>query len=491
FNKSMADEMKDRISKQGIRYLKASTLHSLAFQSQRREIGAQRLGKPLVARRIADELKYQGMTIPGLPDRITPVGAAWVALRSLTRYCQSGDTVMGKQHLSSGKYNILTQIRDAVRDALEPHSLALGEAAFDVGRGWPMPHEVYLKRYVEGVAEDAAMGPWGQYLIGDEFQDANGVTMKFMRSMRRAGRQIIVAGDPCQQIYQWRGSVNAMSRLETDVTLELTQSFRFGQPLADLASKILHLLGREVNMTGNPAIVTKLHDKAPAPPSQRSAIICRTNRGVVEAAMHHALRGGCHIAKAGPMLDVILDLDDLQHGKLGSRSELRIFRSVDAFREYMENGGDVYLPYLKLIRDYGVTHLVEVLEAARRNRRAATEIMTAHSSKGRQFPHVVLWSDFPDEEYIVKRGSLMEELRLLYVAATRAQHTLDFHRVPILRCIQEQRLPQGLRFSISAALRESSDAMFTVAKPKVETPVVISALRPCRVRECADCRALV
>ena len=47
--------------------------------------------------------------------------------------------------------------------------------------------------------------------------------------------QVIYVGDAHQQIYEWRGAVNAMKRLPLPQTL-LTQSFRFGDQIADVAN---------------------------------------------------------------------------------------------------------------------------------------------------------------------------------------------------------------------------------------------------------------
>ena len=40
--------------------------------------------------------------------------------------------------------------------------------------------------------------------------------------------------------YSWRGAVNAMQVLDTDHACQISQSFRFGQPIADVANAVLN-----------------------------------------------------------------------------------------------------------------------------------------------------------------------------------------------------------------------------------------------------------
>ena len=52
---------------------------------------------------------------------------------------------------------------------------------------------------------------------------------------------VILVGDPNQQIYQFRGAVNALHSFDADRTFYLTQSFRFGPEVAFAANCCLDL----------------------------------------------------------------------------------------------------------------------------------------------------------------------------------------------------------------------------------------------------------
>ncbi|WP_234841934.1 UvrD-helicase domain-containing protein [Sinorhizobium meliloti] len=70
----------------------------------------------------------------------------------------------------------------------------------------------------------------------DEAQDTNPVVLDILQRQRG---QLIYVGDRYQQIYEWRGAVNAMESIDTDASTYLTTSFRFGDAIAELATKML------------------------------------------------------------------------------------------------------------------------------------------------------------------------------------------------------------------------------------------------------------
>ena len=92
----------------------------------------------------------------------------------------------------------------------------------------PVTHDCYLKFfYLQG--RELAPRDWTVML--DEAQDADPVILGLLE--RHKGARIIV-GDKYQQLYQWRGAVNALSRMRSDsAELSLTRTFRFGAGAAE------------------------------------------------------------------------------------------------------------------------------------------------------------------------------------------------------------------------------------------------------------------
>src|SRR5260370_11428706 len=74
----------------------------------------------------------------------------------------------------------------------------------------------------------------------DEAQDADPVILGLLE--RHKGARIIV-GDKYQQLYQWRGAVNALSRMRSDsAELSLTRTVRFGPGAAEWANPALEII---------------------------------------------------------------------------------------------------------------------------------------------------------------------------------------------------------------------------------------------------------
>jgi UvrD-like helicase family protein len=107
----------------------------------------------------------------------------------------------------------------------------------------PVTHDCYLKLfYLQG--RELAPRDWTVML--DEAQDADPVILGLLE--RHRGARIIV-GDKYQQLYQWRGAVNALSRMHSDsAELSLTQTFRFGSGAAAWANQVLELIGERLRI---------------------------------------------------------------------------------------------------------------------------------------------------------------------------------------------------------------------------------------------------
>ena len=76
-------------------------------------------------------------------------------------------------------------------------------------------------------------------LMIDEGQDMNPAMLEVFKEQNTTK---IIVGDPNQQIYMFRGAVNALGSIEAKYTYHLTQSFRFGPQIAFAANTCLQIL---------------------------------------------------------------------------------------------------------------------------------------------------------------------------------------------------------------------------------------------------------
>jgi len=114
-------------------------------------------------------------------------------------------------------------------------------------------HDVYLKlfqiqeRKINSVLYEKESFPVS-VLMGDEFQDTTECVLSIFENQDHL--QKIVVGDSSQQLYDWRGAIDALEKLPGYETLYLTKSFRFNKKVAELANKVLGFSKSDLRVDG-------------------------------------------------------------------------------------------------------------------------------------------------------------------------------------------------------------------------------------------------
>jgi hypothetical protein len=205
----------------------------------------------------------------------------------------------------------------------------------------------------------------------------------------------------------------------------LSQSFRFGQPIADVANDWLYHVGTPLRLTGWPAAESTV-----GPVNEPDAVLCRTNAGAIGIVLE-ALGAGrktALVGGGGELKRLAWAAESLQDGRPTDHPELLAFPSWAAVREYADEEDGSLRVLVKLIDDYGTKSIIAAADSLASEDAADLVVSTAHKAKGREWPKVRIHSDFqppkPDPETglrILRR----EEARLAYVAVTRARQQLD------------------------------------------------------------------
>lgn len=441
FNKSIAEEAKQKL---GRTKCGASTMHSLAF-------GAMRdiMGQP--ARINARSFMGSGISGRHAPPRIKGWGEYRVAAavcRTMSAFAHSADQDIGPQHAhealvdSVGDPDFIVgsesrmKAEEAIRFLTGPLTEMATDYWVDCMKEGSYSHDMYLKMLDldDGIRTDAFARL--RYLMIDEAQDINPVQRSIVT---KTGLPLIAVGDPYQQIYSWRGAENALSLMEGK-ELYLTQSFRFGEDIAEIARHTL-----QTRPDGGPA--QRLTGLGPGDVSghegAKGAIICRTNIGMLDEAMK-CLQGGyaVHVDKMDSLLSDARSAQALYEGRNEdvSSPEIRQFDSWDQLEMAAEEGDPAFNKLVRLV----TTHRVkEVEELGQRHEKdpsgAKLMICTGHRSKGLEFPAVKMGDDWSDVERLRKRyqnateksdkhvTAANEEFNLLYVGFTRAMSRLRGH----------------------------------------------------------------
>lgn len=301
--------------------------------------------------------------------------------------------------------------------SMEPNSLS-------------MPHDGYLKLYQLSSPD---LSRKYDVLLLDEAQDTNPAVMSIV-ARQKMGK--VIVGDRHQNIYGFRGAVNAMNGFDGH-RLALTTSFRFNQEIADKANLVLGVFCGEtdhrIKGLGREGGQIKTH-----------AYLSRTNAGLFNKAVE-LMRQGKRMHFVGGLwnynFETIHDAYKLR-SRLGGIQDpfTRRFKSFDEFEEYAEAVKDKeILSRLKIVDKYhsAIPRLVrEIAEAEIEATKATYFLTTAHKAKGLEWDVVELNDDFPemlingrprtrencvheDEEFLT-----LDEANLIYVALTRGKKGL-------------------------------------------------------------------
>jgi hypothetical protein len=291
---------------------------------------------------------------------------------------------------------------------------------------WPISHDVYLKLFAMANPDIGA-----HTVLYDEIQDANPVTLQIVKNQ---ACQKIVVGDSNQSIYEHRKAINAFEQLDYP-TYTLSQSFRFGQTIADVANRVLAAKGETVRIIGNPA-KNSIIRTIPVP----DVLLARTNAGLFSEALRivELLEDNEKIAFNGGIdkaMDMVISAYHLyKHGKC-DHPAFKIFGSWDELAMLAESKqAENFGPFVKLVLTHkdAIPMLCASLARRATNNEAEARVVfsTAHTYKGREAKRVRLGDDFgPFCRYNDKTDSFtfdIQEANIGYVALTRAMDELDY-----------------------------------------------------------------
>jgi hypothetical protein len=422
FNRAIANEAARKMPM----FVQSSTMHSLAMRTVgrrlRHRLDAPRLNGWQLAKRMG--VGPVAMQTGTRSKVLQPGFLAGHVMKAVARFCQSADDEPAVGHFpyiegidlrdSAGARTcnnnrelaklLLPHLQDAWIDLTDPN----GRLRFS--------HDVYLKVWQLERHEIP-----GDYVMLDEAQDANGVMLAAMTNAAAAGKQVVYVGDTQQQIYEWRGAVNALANVDGNRAF-LTQSFRFGPAIAEVANCILEQLHAELSLTGTDSI-----DSTVGTLTAYDAVLCRTNATAVNSVL--ALqRRGLQPFLAGGASEIVAFANAaiaLQNGEKTYHPELACFDTWREVQEYVEQDpqGDELRMMVYLLDEYGPQIVLDALTGLVGEDQADVIVSTAHKAKGREWGQVHIAPDFDDGEG--ETGLQPAEWRLLYVACTRARHALD------------------------------------------------------------------
>ena len=301
-------------------------------------------------------------------------------------------------------------------------------------------HDFYLKKFQlsnPSLSYD--------YILFDEGQDASPAMLDIF--LRQRATKVIV-GDTHQQIYGWRHAVNSLEKADF-ATYQLSTSFRFGQPIADLAMRVLE----HKKLVGNYQPIP-IKGRGTGEAIESKAVLGRTNLGLLLKAIQYVtekkkveriyFEGNINsytYADEGASLYDVLNLYNHKHHLIRDKL-IGAMGSLEELEEYVEKTEDVQLGMMvEIVKKYQneIPRIIREIKEKHigNDHKADAELIfsTVHRCKGMEYDAVQLVNDFITEERLeelkdsrqlkdLDPARLHEEINLLYVAITRTKSTL-------------------------------------------------------------------
>ncbi|CAG9180347.1 ATP-dependent DNA helicase Rep [Cupriavidus laharis] len=423
FNKDIAQEAQRKFPAN----TRCRTVHSLAFGSTSQEI-TRKLNYPVEpAHSMAMRYGLGPLKLPttiGKTVELTTGKLGRMVMDGVARFCSSAQAEPQAWHIPVDPL-IDEELAEALREELLPHVQTLWRESIDPRGVAAVSHATYVKLWQLSRPRIPA-----DFILFDEAQDADGLMLSVLRGQ---SSQVVYVGDPYQQIYEWRGAVNAMDHIRAPMK-GLTESFRFGNAIAKLASRMLCLMDEDVPVRGQAALPSRVIRHAAPGEIRPNAILCRKNTTLL-ATVAEGLQRGDRVAARTKKEELVAFIDGAERLRAGQRTHypaaLSLFENWRDVQEYAESfAGRDLQPLVKLIDEQGPAYLRQLLAAIAPEEQADYVVSTVHRAKGLEWPTVTLADDFRFRREDDGRETLAaDEKRLLYVALTRAQHTLDISRI--------------------------------------------------------------
>ncbi len=313
-------------------------------------------------------------------------------------------------------------------------------------------HGFYLKYYHLLLKQEQIKQFEYDIIMLDEAQDTNEVTLGIFEALKAKTK--IYVGDEHQQIYSFRGSKNALNKINSDKKFYLSCSFRFNKNIAIYANRLLNIFKNEqiqIDTLENQNNIINTH-----------GYISRTNATLISTIAQRIDLRKPFVTVRDPneifslTCEVYYFLNDDKRNIQRNRF-LKDFNDEDELVEYAKEVEDYELKSaLKVAKEYKekifeFQDIADKFYKAWQNKDSngfysrLNEILfltTAHTAKGLEWDSVTIADDFTDfadlivdfgcdslkefkeEQNYMPNQELLDEFNLFYVAITRAKKNI-------------------------------------------------------------------
>ena len=440
FNKTIANEIEEKIARQNLSHVKVGTVHSFGFGALRRAVSRVNVNgnklQDLARQEFNGEYENLRQFVTAAAAMAKEVGIGAVVENSYENWIQMFDhydlweslpqTVSNESAVNAAQYllNVSNEITNVVDFA-------------------DMIYLPILNKYKIWQYDNVFL---------DEAQDTNGPRRELVKMMLKPGGRLVAVGDSHQAIYGFTGADhNALKLIQEQFeakTLPLSVTFRCPKNVVKVAQKwVNHIESHESSDDGivDACEVAQL----PGLVTQKDAIICRNTKPLIEIA-YTLIRNKIACKVEGRKIGEGL-IKLAQRWKVKTVSQLADKLedwSEKEILKYREKGNDTKCQIIEdqtetlfvfidqCHADDTLSVLIEKIRALfddTQNKEILT-LSTIHKSKGREWNRVFAlgMNTYSPSKWAKKSWEMQQENNLLYVQVTRAQKHLTMVNVPTI-----------------------------------------------------------
>ncbi|GAA5898282.1 uncharacterized protein JCM6883_000980 [Sporobolomyces salmoneus] len=177
-------------------------------------------------------------------------------------WCTSSAPRVGREHTRFADQKHTVQVP---REELVEKAQQLADLVLDMDNSSaPMPFSAMKKKASLDMASEEIVLPLRNLVIVDEAQDFSECELELCLSLSKS-RRVVFVGDPLQSIYQFKGTTDRWTRLDGADVYHLTQTLRFGHPIAAAVNETLIARGHSQNLIIGSRQPSKLYRSSNVP----------------------------------------------------------------------------------------------------------------------------------------------------------------------------------------------------------------------------------
>ncbi len=431
FNKAIAEEAKSKFPQA----ISASTAHSLAWRNIANTRHAPLLDRMRQGARIpigetAKRLRVDRWTTSvGDGGALTAYEVTRHALAAVDRFCKSAAPELTPKHVGKIPGLDHRDVHAQLVDFVFPVVQAIwADLQNPCGEAVAFGHGHYLKLWA---LERPKIGPEGGVVFLDEAQDTSPVLAGIIDD--QAHLQLVAVGDQAQAIYGFTGATDYMTQVSGATEGRLTQSWRFGEPIAAAANVQLDRLGDDLRLTGNPGRTSVVDYNA----TELRVTLTRSNATAIECVMAaqaigrkvHLMSENRYAVQFCDDAELLMD-PNRPRWKKPRLADLAAFKDWDQVVQHANDSADSadWKVLVTLIDRHSTTDVRNALAGVVTERQADLVVSTAHKSKGREWASVHLETDIA--EHVEQAADGVDQAQAWIAAGGRLRFDADGNEVP-------------------------------------------------------------